>query len=55
VKAKTAAVVAGFSMLAGVLCLAFSPGAGRVPLGTMLIIISLGGFFTAFRRRAASN
>ena len=39
---KFSAILAGVSVLAGILTLIFSPGTGRIPLGTMSLIIGLG-------------
>lgn len=54
-KSSKTLVVAGICTLAGVLTLAVSPGAGRIPLGTLLVFMGVIGAFTALRLRAAAN
>jgi hypothetical protein len=54
-KSSKAAWIAGICTLGGVLNLAFSPGAGRVPLGTMLVFFGVIGAVSAIRFRTAAN
>jgi hypothetical protein len=54
-KSSKAALIAGSLLLCGAATLMFSPGAGRVPLGSMLIGFGLINAFNAFRLRAAAN
>ncbi|SFF79520.1 hypothetical protein SAMN05518801_101576 [Novosphingobium sp. CF614] len=54
-KSSKAAAMAGICTLVGVLVLAISPGAGRIPLGTMLVLFGVIGAVSAIRLRAAAN
>jgi len=48
-------LLAGVQLLAGVVVLAFSPGAGRISLGTFFLTSAAITAFFAYRRRANAN